>query len=113
MEAERTQSLYRQREITSQSVFPGHVNITAITGQHVRGPLTSWQTPSGAFLVEHLAGMSLNGDVIVFYWSPQHNWQAVNVSNITGQKIASPLTSWQTPDGPYNVEHLAGIGTQG
>jgi hypothetical protein len=89
------------------------VNVSQITGQQIASPLTSWQTPDGPFVVEHLAGMSPTGDVLVFFWSPRHDWQVVNVSQITGQQIASPLTSWQTPDGPYNVEHLAGMSPTG
>jgi hypothetical protein len=89
------------------------VDVTTITGQRVASPLTSWQPPNGPFNVEHLAGMSPNGDVLVFYWSPQHDWQVVNVSQITKQQIAGPLTSWQTHEGPFNVEHLAGVGTNG
>ena len=94
-------------------MLPQVVDVTAITGQRAVGPLTSWQTPDGPYNVEHLAGMSLDGEILVFYWSPRHDWQVVNVSQITGQRVASPLTSWQTPDGSYNVEHLAGINVQG
>src|SRR5713101_7588590 len=94
-------------------MLPGVVDVTAITGQCVIGPLTSWQTPDGPYIVEHLAGMSPTSDVLVFYWSSRHDWQVVNVSQITGQQIASPLTSWQTPDGPYIVEHLAGMSPTG
>jgi len=89
------------------------VNISQITGQQIASPLTSWQTPDGPYIVEHLAGMSPNGDLLVFFWSPRQDWQVVNVSQITGQQVASPLTSWQTPDGQYNVEHLAGMNSSG
>jgi M6 family metalloprotease-like protein len=94
-------------------MIPQIVDITSKTGQHIIGSVTSWQTPDGPFNVEHLAGMSINGDLLVFYWSPRQDWTAVNVTSITGQRIASPVTSWQTPDGPFNVEHLAGMSING
>jgi M6 family metalloprotease-like protein len=75
--------------------------------------LTSWQTPDGPNIVEHLAGQSPSGDLLVFFWQPGHDWGFVNVTAITGQKIAGPLTSWQTPDGPNIVEHLAGQSPSG
>jgi M6 family metalloprotease-like protein len=84
------------------------VDVTAITGQKVAGPVTSWVVPDGPFLVEHLAGPSPSGDLLVFFWSPRADWQAVNVTQITGQKVAGPVTSWVVPDGPLLVEHLAG-----
>jgi hypothetical protein len=91
------------------------VDVTAITGQSVAGPLTSWQTADGPYLVEHLAGVDSVGNVWVFFWSPRADWQAVNVSEITAQTLTpgTQLTSWQTPDGPYNVEHLAGVDSNG
>lgn len=89
------------------------VNVSQKTGHHIAGHLTSWQTPNGPYNVEHLAGRSPNDDLLVFYWSPQHDWQVVNVSQKTGHKIAGAVTSWQTPNGPYNVEHLAGRAPNG
>lgn len=89
------------------------VNISDITGQKIASPVTSWQTKNGPYNVEHLAGISPSGDLFAFWWSPAHDWQAVNVSDIAGQKIASPVTSWQTKNGPYNVEHLAGMNASG
>jgi hypothetical protein len=89
------------------------VNVSVATGQQVATALTNWQTPNGPFLVEHLAGVSAAGRVLVFLWSPAHDWQAIDVTTITGQTIQGPLTSWQTPNGPYNVEHLAGISPSG
>lgn len=83
------------------------VDVTSITERTVVGPLTSWQTPNGPFNVEHLAGRDANGHLIVFWWSPQHDWQSIDVTAKTGHAINGPLTSWQTRNGPYNVEHLA------
>jgi hypothetical protein len=91
------------------------VDVTAISGTTVVGPLTSWQTPDGPFLVEHLAGVDANGNGIVFFWSPRADWQAVNVSAISGLTLSAgaALTSWQTSDGPFLVEHLAGVDANG
>jgi hypothetical protein len=35
--------------------------------------------------------------------------QIVDTTAKTGQRILAPVTSWQTPDGPFIVEHLAGL----
>ena len=61
--------------------------MTQKTGQQVAGDVTSWQTPNGPFNVEHLAGRNPAGDLIVFWWSPQHDWQALNVSDIAGGNL--------------------------
>ncbi len=58
------------------------------------------------FNVEHLAGASPDHDLLVFSWSPQTDWRVVNVSAITKQQIAGPVTSWMT-DG---IEQLAAAG---
>ena len=87
-------------------MFPKTVDITAITGIDIIGAPTSWQTQNGPFNVEHLAAVDANNDVYVFWWSPAHNWQAVNVTAKTGQKIVGRLTNWQTRS--FFVEHLAG-----
>ena len=93
------------------------VEVSTIAGRTLApgAPLTSWQTPDGPYIVEHLAGVDGDGNVVVFYWSPRADWQAVEVSTIAGRTLApgAPLTSWQTPDGPYIVEHLAGVDGDG
>lgn len=87
------------------------VNVSQKTRQQLSGGLTAWQTRNGPFLVEHLAGRSPEGDLIVFWWSPQHDWQALNVSQKTGKQISGDPTSWVTPDGRRGtVEHVAAVG---
>ena len=85
------------------------VDITQKTGFQVQGAVTSWQTKSGEYYVEHLAGKTPSNELIVFWWSRLHDWQAVNITQKTNQHIITPVTSWQTRNGEYNVEHLAGI----
>src|SRR5208337_3935627 len=83
------------------------VNVTSKTNQKVASAATGWQTPNGNRIVEHLAAQAPTGHLIVFYWEPGADWKAVNVTSITGQKVASAATSWQTPNGKRIVEHLA------
>jgi hypothetical protein len=92
------------------------VNVSAIAGipeQKIAGRVLSWQTPDGPYTVEHLAAVTSEGDLLVFWWSPFADWQVVNVSEITGQKIAELVTISQIWDGTYNVERLRGTGPSG
>jgi M6 family metalloprotease-like protein len=79
------------------------VNVTAKTGKTVIGEVTSWIAPNGPMLVEHLAGPSPDGSLEVFWWSPAHDWQALNVSSIAGGTVSGRPISWMTG----NVEHVA------
>jgi hypothetical protein len=83
------------------------IDVTQITGQRVVGPLVSWQTTAGPYNVEHLAGRSPDGDLVVFWWSPRGDWQVVNVSHKTGERIADAPVVWQLADGAVNTENLA------
>jgi hypothetical protein len=89
------------------------VNVSEKTQQKVAGPVTNWQTQDGPFTVEHLAGASPSGDLLVFFWSPQADWQFVNVSEKTQQKIVGSLTSWQRSGNDINVEHVASASPEG
>ena len=76
---------------------------------YVAGPVTAWKTPDGPYTVEHLAGRTPAGRLLLFYRSSRNDiWQVVDVTAKTGRRIADTVTAWQTPNGPYNVEHLAG-----
>ena len=94
-------------------MLPGIVDVTRITGARVVGSPTSWQTANGPFNVEHVGATNAAGELLVFWWSPQHDWQVVNVTAKTGQHVVSGLTSWQTSNGPFVVEHVAGISPAG
>ena len=71
----------------------------------VAGPLTSW-VAGGTW---HLAGLGTDGNVYVLWQSPGHDWQAVNISAITGSRVKPPMTAWLVND----VEHLAGLDAAG
>jgi len=87
-------------------MLPKVVDVTAITGKHIVGPMSSWQIPNGPYLIEHLSGKDPNGDLLVFYWMPGQDWKVVNVTQKTGQKVTDSVISWVI----NNVEHLAGQG---
>jgi len=100
------------------------ISLRDLTGRRIRGELTAWQVPGGqGFIVEHLAGIeAATGHLLVFYSLASQTttaWQpapvgVVDVTTKTGGPLpSSPLTAWQTQDGPYLVEHLAGADASG
>jgi M6 family metalloprotease-like protein len=89
------------------------VDVTARTGRGVATTPTSWQTRNGQYNVEHLAARDPAGNVLVFWWSPAHDWQVLDVSAATGRRISSPLTSWQRRTGSQTTEFLAGSAADG
>jgi hypothetical protein len=110
-----TRSLYMEfayRGLLKLSQLPWpllEVNITAITQQKCTDQLASWRTPNGPYMVDHIGGIGPEHDVKVFWWSPLHDWQAVNVSQIAGRQLRRGLTSWQAERFGFNEEHLAGV----
>jgi hypothetical protein len=59
------------------------VDASAESGRRVTGGLTSWVTRSGAYTVEHVAGVTASGHLTVFWWSPAAGrWKAVDASRI-------------------------------
>jgi M6 family metalloprotease-like protein len=89
------------------------VDVTAKTGQKVSGAVTSWVTPNGDRLVEHLAGPTPNGDLMVFYWMPGQDWKAVNVSTITGYKVIGRPSAYGHRRPGQSEEVLCARGTDG
>lgn len=76
--------------------------------------LTSWVTKDGEFTVEHVAGRGANNAMLVFYWSRRHGrWRVVDATAESGRRVAGGLTSWVTRSGPYTVEHVAGVASDG
>jgi M6 family metalloprotease-like protein len=60
------------------------VNLTAKTGKTVIGDATSWISHHGLTSVEHIAGTSPDGSLVVFWKTSNQDWQAINVSAIAG-----------------------------
>jgi photosystem II stability/assembly factor-like uncharacterized protein len=100
------------------------ISLQDLTGRRIRGELTAWQVPGGqGVVVEHLAGIeAATGHLLVFYSLASQTtgaWQPspIGVVDVTakagGAQPASPLTAWQTQDGPFLVEHLAGTDANG
>jgi hypothetical protein len=93
---------------------PEVIDVSQQTGVATRSPLVAWQTPESPGVVEHLAGRTDRGEVIVYSSTTgARRWQAVDVSARTGVPLAGPLTAWQTwvPDGV--VDHLAALNSDG
>ena len=45
--------------------------------------------------VEHVAACAGDGSLLVYFFSPGHDWQVVNVSQKTGAKtVGPPNSSW-------------------
>jgi M6 family metalloprotease-like protein len=103
---------YRSRHSNGWRV----VDASAEAGRALAGAeaLTSWVTKDGEFTVEHVAGRGANNAMLVFYWSPRHGrWRVVDATAESGRRVAGGLTSWVTRSGPYTVEHVAGVASDG
>lgn len=88
------------------------IDVSAATGRSISGPITAWTTGTGMDVVEHVAGTTANGTLLVFYRSRLSNgWRVVDASAEAGRSLAvgAALTSWVTND----VEHVAGVGAGG
>ena len=89
------------------------VNVSAKTGRRVAGAPVSWLTSDGAQTVEHLAARGLNNELLVFWWSPAHDWQVVDVTAKTGRSVSQDPTAWLSRNGPMVVEHLGAASPDG
>ncbi len=84
-------------------------NLTEITGSQATGSLTAWVTPDGPYTVEHIAACDMRDHLLVFYRSTRdHIWKVVDVTAKTRREVVGGLSSWQTPSGTLNVEHVSG-----
>ena len=82
------------------------ISITGVEG--VSGPATSWTTDDGGILVEHLAAADQDGQPILYYRTPEHDWMTVNISEKTGATIALERPeSWVFDDTSAVLERLA------
>jgi len=91
----------------------GVTNVTAITGQPVSGAVANWQVRRGSTWYEYLAGRGPNHHLYAFHKATGGTWQVRDVTNVTGKLITHTPTSWLTPNGPNQVEHLAAPGADG
>ena len=58
--------------------------------QRIAGAPVSWVTPDGAGgKVEHLGARGVNNELLVFFWTPAHDWQVVDVTAKTGRAVAA------------------------
>jgi hypothetical protein len=60
-----------------------------------------------------VATIDATGDILVFYRLSGRDWHVVDASHEAGRTVIGYLTSWQTRDGPFNVEHLASVDDNG
>jgi hypothetical protein len=87
---------------------PGHwgvVNVSQITGRKVATRPTAykvWEANGNQECVEVLSAMGIDNSLLLFWWSPSHDWQVIDLSYATGQDIAAAPCSWLT-----GVEHIA------
>lgn len=96
--------------------YPGSdwkaVNISEKTGRTIAVERPEyWLFTDTAGPFEKLAAPAPNGDLLVFAWRAETDWQATNLSSLTGKKITGPVTAWVTPFGSQHVEHLAARAT--
>ena len=88
-------------------------NLSQYTKQKVGGRATDWIAPTGV-RVEYLAAPAPNKDLVIFYSDPiEGGWHVLNVTNITGKKVAGPATNWLVKNGGVWWEHLSARGTNG
>jgi uncharacterized protein YjbI with pentapeptide repeats len=80
----------------SDREVPRILNLSAKTGQTVAGRLINWQICNKLepYPIEFIAGVNKVNELVVFSWSPDHDWIAENISKITSQRVLSPPTAW-------------------
>ena len=91
------------------------IDVSARTGRTVSGTLTAWVTGTTGRFVEHVAGVTEAGRLMVFYRSPfSDGWRVIDASSESGQHVGNgALTSWQVRDGEFTVEHVAAMSAKG
>ncbi|MDP6636249.1 MAG: hypothetical protein QGG42_15220 [Phycisphaerae bacterium] len=92
-------------------MLPETLDITAITGKEVSGPVAAWRDTDAA--EGRLAGISPSGELLFFSSSPEEGWVVRDLSRETGQGLATPVVAWRTPLGSTSKPHLAGISSTG
>ena len=64
------------------------VNVSQLTGQKIAGSALTSGKHRRTTHCRTCCRMCTTGDLLVFFYEPRFNWQVVNVSQLTGQKIA-------------------------
>src|SRR5699024_5205524 len=59
--------------------------------------------------IEILGSLTPDNSLVLFWWSNSHDWQSINISEMTGKKILSNPDSWNVIDGDRNIEHFAAV----
>lgn len=86
------------------------IDATTQSGASVVGPLAAWSTGT----VEHLAGATTAGRLVVLYRSPNTSgWRSVDVTTYTGETVTGMPAVYQMQDGTENVEILGARSTSG
>lgn len=88
-------------------------NISQLTAakQKIGGAPVHWIAPGGP-LTDYLAAPAPNGDLVIFSQDPiDRAWSVLNLTSITGQRVAGSVTNWNMKGGGSWWEHLAGRGS--
>lgn len=91
------------------------INVSTLTGVKVTSAVTSWVTGQrrGEVMVEHLAGLGIDGLLYEFTWSAAHDWQA-HAINSNHSLVHSPVCDWMMLLENGEIEEkLAGVDAAG
>jgi len=69
-------------------------NLSSSLGYYAVSPLTSWNAPAGQTVAEHVAFRTQDSDLVLFWRYAGGTWAAVNVSGLTGKKVAGTPSAW-------------------
>ncbi|MBK8704382.1 MAG: hypothetical protein IPN33_12725 [Saprospiraceae bacterium] len=86
------------------------VNVTQLTSQKIGDAPISW-TDGQNPVVEKLAVISPNKEVLIFYYTPATNWTVSNITQKTNQQIDSRMAQWNYGNNKSTV--LAGKSPNG
>jgi hypothetical protein len=70
------------------------VDVTPITAERAAGRPVAYQLMDGTERVELLGARSPAGHALVYWWKPSRDWQAIDLTEITGHKIVSLPEAW-------------------
>ncbi len=93
----------------------GLINALSASGpQPALSPASHYISSNGSALVEHIAAVDPEGNLISYYYSDDNDWKAVNVSEKTNVQVAiEQPTSWTTDADGTLLENIAARMTDG